>query len=205
MSSKNHTLTWGSHVFLEKKSLNSSREEIFAFMDRMTNIINSEVLLPALASIFFMAERLQKKYSVLEKKTPWRTQCTHIAKKPLRDNMITLCREKYQTVKAFLILKEDIITLSSLEAHSKVCIFQLILLLLFKWMLLTILQRSRSCLYLLNASNAFLKEQSNKTFGAELYHDTKRVWGNLAIPSWSCTLGSYSSKNLKLTNGWSLL
>lgn len=119
MSSKNHTLTWGSHVFLEKKSLNSSREEIFAFMDRITNIINSELLLPALASIFCMGESLQKKYSVLEKKIPWRTQCTHIAKKPLRDNMITLCREKYQTVKAFLILKEDIITLEQLRSSFK--------------------------------------------------------------------------------------
>lgn len=35
--------------------------------------------------------------------------------------MITLCRGKYQTLKACLILKEDIITQSSLEAHSKLC------------------------------------------------------------------------------------
>lgn len=35
-------------------------------------------------------------------------------------------------------------------------------------------------------------------------NDTKKVWGNLVIPSGSCTLGSYSSKTFKLTNGWSL-
>lgn len=123
VSSKNHTSAWGSHVSL-KKSLNSSMEEIFAIVDRITNIINLELLLLALASIFCMGERLQKeKLSAGEKKMPWRTQCTEIAKKSLRDNMITLCRGKYQTLKACLILKEDIITLSSLEAHSKVCIF----------------------------------------------------------------------------------
>lgn len=47
-------------MFALKKLLNSTMEEIFAIVDRITNILNSELLLPALASIFCMGERLQK-------------------------------------------------------------------------------------------------------------------------------------------------
>lgn len=148
-----------------KKSLNSSIEGIFAIVDRITNIINSELLMPALAFIFCMGKRLQKEKFRAGEKNALKNTMYSYRQKTLTDNMITLCRGKYQTLKACLILKEDIITPSSLKAHSKVCIFELILLLL----LLTILQRPWSCLYLMNTLNAFLKEQSNKTFGAELY------------------------------------
>lgn len=81
-------------------------EEIFAIVDRITNIITSELLLPALASIFCKGKRLQKEKLSAEEKNALKSTMYSDCQNSLRDNVITLCRGKYQTLKACLILKK---------------------------------------------------------------------------------------------------
>lgn len=84
-------------MFALKKLLNSSMEEIFAIVDRITNIINSELLLPA-ASIFCMGERLQKeKLNAGEKNALKNTMYSDCKKKPERYHDYTLQGETPDT------------------------------------------------------------------------------------------------------------
>lgn len=78
-------------MFALKKLLNSTMEEIFAIVDRITNILNSELLLPALASIFCMGEKLQKeKLNAGEKNALKNTMYPDCKKKPERYHDYTL-------------------------------------------------------------------------------------------------------------------
>lgn len=165
-------------------------EEIFAIADRITEIINSYLLLPALASIFCMFERVQKEKLDAGEKC---LEEHYVFRLPTKNWEITWLCFVGRNTKGLPIVEEDIMRTSNLEAHSK-SVFSSFFLSECYWLYY---QGLWWCLNLLNTSNAFLKE-SNKKIGAELYRGYmwyKEVQGNLEIPSWSFTLGLQKLKN----------
>lgn len=110
---------------------------------------------------------------------PWRTQCIQTANRKLRDNTIRFCREKRQPLRDCLISEEDIIRMSSLEAHSTSaasCFFS-------SGCYWPYCQGLWWCLHLLKLQMLFWKMSLIKIWGWTDRCDTKRIRVTWKFPS----------------------